>query len=77
MHCLHMLFVNLLGYHVWSEISESRRPGCPPEFMHIEVPKDDPVFGTNSSKPVLLPFQRAAWDGSTGKSPNNPRAQVK
>ncbi|KAI7811828.1 dual oxidase 1 [Triplophysa rosa] len=64
------------GYHVWSEISESRRPGCPPEFMHIEVQKDDPVFGSNSSKPVLLPFQRAAWDDSTGKSPNNPRAQL-
>ncbi|KAA0724256.1 Dual oxidase 1 [Triplophysa tibetana] len=64
------------GYHIWSEISESRRPGCPPEFMHIEVPKDDPVFGTNSSKPVLLPFQRAAWDGNTGKSPNNPRTQL-
>ncbi|XP_051545343.1 dual oxidase 1-like [Myxocyprinus asiaticus] len=64
------------GYHVWSEISESRRPGCPPEFMHIEVQKEDPVFGSNSSKPVLLQFQRAAWDSSTGKSPNNPRTQV-
>ncbi|XP_055048116.2 dual oxidase 1 [Misgurnus anguillicaudatus] len=65
------------GYHVWSEISESRRPSCPPEFMHIEVQKDDPVFGSNSSKPVAaLPFQRAAWDHSTGKSPNKPRSQV-
>ncbi|XP_051976031.1 dual oxidase 1-like [Xyrauchen texanus] len=64
------------GYHVWSEISESRRPGCPPEFMHIEVQKEDPVFGSNTSKPVLLQFQRAAWDSSTGKSPNNPRTQV-
>ncbi|XP_077067339.1 dual oxidase 1 [Siphateles boraxobius] len=64
------------GYHVWSEISESRRPGCPPEFMHIEVQKEDPVFGSNSSQPVLLQFQRAEWDPSTGKSPNNPRKQV-
>ncbi|KAG1939411.1 dual oxidase [Pimephales promelas] len=62
------------GYHVWAEISESRRPGCPPEFMHIEVQKEDPVF--SSSQPVLLQFQRAEWDPSTGKSPNNPRTQV-
>uniref|UniRef100_A0A8C1U5M5 NAD(P)H oxidase (H2O2-forming) n=1 Tax=Cyprinus carpio TaxID=7962 RepID=A0A8C1U5M5_CYPCA len=64
------------GYHVWSEISETRRPGCPPEFMHINVQKEDPVFGSNSSQPVLLQFQRAEWDPSTGKSPNNPRTQV-
>uniref|UniRef100_A0A8C1RBK8 NAD(P)H oxidase (H2O2-forming) n=1 Tax=Cyprinus carpio TaxID=7962 RepID=A0A8C1RBK8_CYPCA len=64
------------GYHVWSEISESRRPGCPPEFMHIKVQKEDPVFGSNSSQPVLLQFQRAEWDPSTGNSPNNPRTQV-
>ncbi|XP_073799398.1 dual oxidase 1 isoform X4 [Danio rerio] len=64
------------GYHVWSEISESRRAGCPPEFMHIKVQKDDPVFVSNSSQPVLLQFQRADWDTSTGKSPNNPRTQV-
>ncbi|XP_016121759.1 dual oxidase 2-like, partial [Sinocyclocheilus grahami] len=63
-------------YHVWSEISESRRPGCPPEFLHIKVQKEDPVFGSNSSQQVLLQFQRAEWDLSTGKSPNNPRTQV-
>ncbi|ROL46637.1 Dual oxidase 1 [Anabarilius grahami] len=64
------------GYHVWSEISDSRRPGCPPEFMHIEVPKEDPIFVSNSSQPVLLQFQRAEWDPSSGQSPNNPRTQV-
>ncbi|XP_072529795.1 dual oxidase 1 [Salminus brasiliensis] len=65
------------GYHVVSEIAESRRPGCPPEFMHIPVSPDDPVFGSNStSHKVLLPFQRAQWDHETGKSPNNPRTQV-
>jgi len=70
-----MLFITTLGYHVWAEISESRRPGCPPEFMHIEVQKEDPVF--SSSQTVLLQFQRAEWDPSTGKSPNNPRTQVR
>uniref|UniRef100_A0A673I607 NAD(P)H oxidase (H2O2-forming) n=1 Tax=Sinocyclocheilus rhinocerous TaxID=307959 RepID=A0A673I607_9TELE len=64
------------GYHVWSEISESRIPGCPPEFMHIKVQKEDSIFGSNSSQPILLQFQRAKWNPSTGKSPNNPRTQV-
>uniref|UniRef100_A0A8B9LTA5 NAD(P)H oxidase (H2O2-forming) n=1 Tax=Astyanax mexicanus TaxID=7994 RepID=A0A8B9LTA5_ASTMX len=65
------------GYHVLFEIAESRRPGCPPEFMHIPVSADDPVFGSNSTnEKVLLPFQRAQWDHDTGKSPNNPRTQI-
>ncbi|XP_036432005.1 dual oxidase 2 [Colossoma macropomum] len=65
------------GYHVVLEIAESRRPGCPPEFMHIPVSPNDPVFGSNSlTHRVLLPFQRAQWDHTTGKSPNNPRTQV-
>ncbi|XP_017569119.2 dual oxidase 2 [Pygocentrus nattereri] len=65
------------GYHVVLEIAESRIPGCPPEFMHIPVSPNDPVHGSNSSTHrVLLPFQRAQWDQSTGKSPNNPRTQV-
>lgn len=57
------------------EIAETQRPGCPAEFMNIEVPKDDPVFG-NSSTEVLLQFQRVQWDQSSGQSPNNPRKQV-
>ncbi|KAI4872124.1 hypothetical protein NFI96_031066 [Prochilodus magdalenae] len=65
------------GYHVVLEIAESRRPGCPPEFMHIPVSPNDPVFGSNSSgQKVLLHFRRAEWDHGTGQSPNNPRTQV-
>ncbi|XP_066525511.1 dual oxidase 1 [Hoplias malabaricus] len=65
------------GYHVALEIAESRRPGCPPEFMQIPVSPNDPVFGSNTTRQnVLLPFQRASWDHETGKSPNNPRTQV-
>lgn len=58
------------------EIVESRRPGCPSEFMNVPVPKDDPVFGRNSKEEVLLQFQRVQWDHSSGQSPNNPRKQV-
>ncbi|KAK1789841.1 hypothetical protein P4O66_015720, partial [Electrophorus voltai] len=67
---------SFFGYHVVLEIVESRRPGCPPEYMHIPVSPNDPVFGNNSTEQVLLPFQRAQWDHETGQSPNNPRTQV-
>ncbi|KAL4613374.1 dual oxidase 1-like [Arapaima gigas] len=64
------------GYHVLHEIVDSRRPGCPPEFMHIGVPLGDPVFDPNSTGKVFLPFQRAEWDKHTSRSPNSPRTQV-
>ncbi|KAF4081387.1 hypothetical protein AMELA_G00160610 [Ameiurus melas] len=64
------------GFHVVYEIVESRRPGCPSEFMNVPVPKDDPVFGRDSTEEVLLQFQRVQWDHSSGQSPNNPRKQL-
>ncbi|KAL2093373.1 hypothetical protein ACEWY4_010685 [Coilia grayii] len=64
------------GYHVVSEVLEARRPGCPPEFMHISVPEGDPVFHWNATPAPLLRFHRGQWDHDTGKSPNNPRTQV-
>ncbi|KAM6960644.1 dual oxidase 2 [Aplochiton taeniatus] len=64
------------GYHVVFEILDSRQPGCPPEFMHILIPKGDPVFDPTSTGKVLLPFQRGPWDKESGQSPNNPRTQV-
>ncbi|XP_077372320.1 dual oxidase 2 isoform X2 [Festucalex cinctus] len=54
----------------------SRTPGCPPEFMSIQVPKGDPIFDPNGTGEVLLPFQRGPWDKDTGQSPGNPRTQI-
>ncbi|XP_023650803.1 dual oxidase 1 [Paramormyrops kingsleyae] len=64
------------GYHAVYEILDSKRPGCPPEYMHIAVPIGDPVFDPNSTGKVLLPFQRAQWDHESSQSPNNPRTQL-
>ncbi|XP_053175774.1 dual oxidase 1 [Scomber japonicus] len=64
------------GYHVAFEILDSRTPGCPPEFMHIRVPKGDPIFDPTATGKVLLPFQRGPWDKESGQSPSNPRTQV-
>nr|XP_014343689.1 PREDICTED: dual oxidase 1-like [Latimeria chalumnae] len=60
------------GYHVVFEILDVRRPGCPPEFLDIKIPKGDPVFDEGAH----LPFQRSLWSEHTGKSPNNPRQQI-
>ncbi|KAG7247382.1 hypothetical protein CRUP_034752, partial [Coryphaenoides rupestris] len=64
------------GYHLTFEILDSRLPGCPPEFMNIDVPKGDPVFDPSGTGRVQLPFQRGPWDKDSSQSPNNPRIQV-
>ncbi|XP_054588942.2 dual oxidase 2 [Nothobranchius furzeri] len=66
----------VFGYHLTFEIVDSRHPGCPPEFMNIQVPKGDPVFDPTGTGKVLLPFQRGQWDKESGQSPSNPRTQV-
>lgn len=66
----------LPGYHVAFEVSDSRTPGCPPEFMNIPVPKGDPVFDPLVTGKVMLPFQRGLSDKVSGQSPSNPRIQV-
>ncbi|XP_013876952.1 dual oxidase 1 [Austrofundulus limnaeus] len=64
------------GYHVAFEIFDSRTPGCPPEFMNIQVPEGDPIFDPTATGKVLLPFQRGQRDKESGQSPSNPRIQV-
>ncbi|KAK0139023.1 Dual oxidase 2 [Merluccius polli] len=64
------------GYHLTFEIFDSRMPGCPPEFMNIDIPKGDPVFDPTGTGDVQLPFQRGPWDKDSSQSPNNPRKQV-
>ncbi|MBN3306687.1 DUOX2 oxidase, partial [Amia calva] len=64
------------GYHVVFETLDTRRPGCPPEFMNIPIPKGDPIFDPNNTGKTLLPFERSEWDRETGQSPNSPRTQI-
>ncbi|CAL8356743.1 unnamed protein product [Lota lota] len=64
------------GYHLTFEIFDSRMPGCPPEFMNIDIPMGDPVFDPSSTGDVQLPFHRGPWDKDSSQSPNNPRVQV-
>ncbi|XP_004687902.1 PREDICTED: dual oxidase 2 [Condylura cristata] len=61
------------GYHLLSDLVSVERPGCPAEFLNIEIPPGDPVFDPDGRGDVVLPFQRSRWDPQTGRSPNNPR----
>ncbi|XP_058012575.1 dual oxidase 2 [Ahaetulla prasina] len=65
-----------LGFHVLAEISEANNPGCPAEFLNLEIPQGDPVFDPGNSQEVVLPFQRMSWAAGTGRSPNNPREMI-
>uniref|UniRef100_A0A8C6XMV9 NAD(P)H oxidase (H2O2-forming) n=1 Tax=Naja naja TaxID=35670 RepID=A0A8C6XMV9_NAJNA len=64
------------GFHVLAEILEANNPGCPAEFLNLEIPQGDPVFDPSNSQKVVLPFQRMSWAAGTGRSPNNPREMV-
>uniref|UniRef100_A0A8C4N1D5 Uncharacterized protein n=1 Tax=Eptatretus burgeri TaxID=7764 RepID=A0A8C4N1D5_EPTBU len=63
------------GQHVMDEIVDTRRAGCPVEFLNIYVPPQDPVFNSNSRSNVMVLF-RSQWDKSTGVSTSNPRLQT-
>ncbi|XP_059802599.1 dual oxidase 1-like [Hypanus sabinus] len=64
------------GYHLMSEILDTRHPACPPEFLDVLVPPGDSIFDPNGTESVRLLFQRKEWDKNSGHSPNNPRIQI-
>uniref|UniRef100_H2Z325 NAD(P)H oxidase (H2O2-forming) n=1 Tax=Ciona savignyi TaxID=51511 RepID=H2Z325_CIOSA len=65
------------GQQVVEEILDAQRPGCPPEYFNIKIPKGDPLYDANGTGEVEIPFLRSRYDmSSTGYSPNNPRQQV-
>ncbi|NXF10271.1 DUOX2 oxidase, partial [Smithornis capensis] len=64
------------GFHVLLDILEAEKPGCPAEFLNIDIPPGDPVFDPAGTGDVVLPFQRIRWAPETGLSPNSPREQT-
>ncbi|XP_078488213.1 dual oxidase 2 isoform X1 [Ciona intestinalis] len=65
------------GQQVVEEILDAQRPGCPPEYFNIKIPKGDPLYDKTGQGDVELPFLRSRYDMSiTGYSPNNPRQQL-
>lgn len=59
------------------EVLDAQRPGCPPEYFNISVPKGHPDLDPNSDGRIMIPLLRSRYDmGRTGYSPNSPREQV-
>lgn len=50
--------------------------GCPLEMHHIKVDACDGTFDKDCEGNKYIPFLRADYDRSTGRSPNSPREQV-
>lgn len=62
------------GQQVVEEILDAQRPGCPPEYFNIPIPKDHPDF--EPEKAGAIPLLRSRHDFNTGYSPNAPRQQL-
>lgn len=50
--------------------------GCPIEHHRIPVDKCDHMYDPECNGAKYMPFLRAAYDRTTGQSPNTPREQV-
>ncbi|XP_077992197.1 dual oxidase 1-like [Glandiceps talaboti] len=65
------------GQQIVEEILDAQRPGCPPEYFNIPIPKGDPDFDPDGKGDVVIPFLRTRYQqASTGYSPNVPREQI-
>ena len=76
-----MTFIILIcfqtGQQVVEEVLDAQRPGCPPEYFNIKIPKGHPRYDKEGAGDREMPFLRSRYDQSTGFSPNNPRQQVR
>ena len=56
---------------------DAQRPGCPPEYFNIPIPKGDLLYDEKGQGDIVIPFLRSRYEQSnTGYNPNNPRQQV-
>lgn len=64
------------GQVVANEIVMASESGCPIEMHRIEIDKCDEMYDKECRGDRYIPFHRAAYDRSTGHSPNAPREQI-
>ncbi|KAK6179799.1 hypothetical protein SNE40_012075 [Patella caerulea] len=69
-------FLVFFGQQVVEEIMDSQRPGCPREFINIDVYKGHPIYDQGGKGDIKMPLLRTRFDQRTGYSPNNPRQQL-
>lgn len=67
------MVVAYAGQQTVEEILDAQRPGCPPEYENIPIPRDHPLRAKGAKE---MPFLRTRYDMTTGYSPNVPREQV-
>ena len=68
----------ILGQQVVEEILDAQRPGCPPEYFNIAIPKGDLLYDPEGRGNIEIPFLRSRYvQTNTGYNPNHPREQVK
>ena len=65
------------GQQVVEEVLDAQRPGCPPEYFNIKIPKGHEQYDTKNQGDIELPLLRSRYDMNTGFSPNVPRQQVR
>ncbi|GFN94573.1 dual oxidase [Plakobranchus ocellatus] len=64
------------GLLVQREIVHTDDVTCPVEILETLVPRGDPDFDPEAHGNRHMPYERAAYDKSSGNSPNNPRRQI-
>lgn len=64
------------GQIISSEILMASESGCPIEMHRIKIEKCDPMYDRDCRGGRTMPFYRAAYDPTTGQSPNLPREQL-
>ncbi|XP_064595545.1 dual oxidase 2-like [Liolophura sinensis] len=64
------------GQQVVEEILDAQRPGCPPEYFNIKIPKGHQQYDKEARGGYEIPLLRSRYDQNTGYSPNNPRQQL-
>lgn len=67
------VMLTFFGQQVVEEILDAQRPGCPPEYENIPIPKGHHLYYKNVKE---MPFLRTRYDMTTGYSPNVPREQL-
>ena len=64
------------GQQVVEEVLDAQRPGCPPEYFNMLIPRCHPLYDPQCRGDQFIPFLRSRYDFRTGYAPGTPRQQV-
>ncbi|CAG5124174.1 unnamed protein product [Candidula unifasciata] len=64
------------GQIIQHEIMDTDELTCPVEILDVPVPRGDPTFDPDAKGDKTMPYERSAYEKTSGQSPNNPRRQI-